>query len=66
MNNRESERTLVTLANAEELVALVTKNVVGEEVADMYDGAPLTLDVVRRLALVKFQGQLSNSIPVGN
>jgi len=66
MKNRESERTLVTLANAEELVALVTKNVVGEEVADMYDGTPLTLDVVRRLALVKFQGQLSNFIPVGN
>ena len=66
MNNRESERTLVTLANAEELVALVTKNIVGEEVADMYDGAPLTLDVARRLALVKFQGQLSNTIAVGN
>jgi hypothetical protein len=62
MKNRESERTLVTIANGEELVALITKNVVGEEVADMYDGAPLTLDAARRLALVKFQGCLSNHL----
>lgn len=62
MKNRESERTMVTVANGLDLVCLIAKQVVGEEVADMYDGGPLTLDVLRRLAEVKFQGHLSKFV----
>jgi hypothetical protein len=62
MKNRESERTVVTLANGAELVCQIAKKVVGEEVADMYDGSPLTFDALRGLAVVKFQGHLSNYV----
>lgn len=62
MKNRETERTMVTLGNGVELVCQIAKAVVGEEVADMYDGSPLTNDVIRRLAAVKFQGHLSKFV----
>ncbi len=60
MKNRESERTVVTLANGVNLVAQVVRRVVGDEVADMYDGASLTLDVTQRLAAVKFKSELTD------
>lgn len=62
MKNRETERTVVTLGNAVDLVAQVARKVVGEEVADMYDGAPLTLDVMHRLAAVKLKSHLSDHV----
>jgi len=49
MKNRETERTVVTLGNGVDLVAQIAKKVVGEEVADMYDGAPLSNEVMHRL-----------------
>lgn len=62
MKNRETERTVVTLANGVDFVAQVAKKVVGEEVADMYDGAPLTMDVMHRLAAVKFKSLLADKV----
>lgn len=56
MKNRDSERTLVTLANAGELVRHITKAVVGDELADT---SSLTRDALLNLAQVKFQAHLS-------
>ena len=50
MKNRETERTVVTLGNGVDLVAQIAKQVIGDEVADMYDRAPLSDDGIHRLA----------------
>ena len=62
MNNRETERTVVTLGNGVDLVAQIAKQVIGDEVADMYDGAPLSNDVIHRLAAVKFKSRLADHV----
>jgi hypothetical protein len=62
MKNRETERTVVTLGNGVDLVAQIAKKVVGEEVADMYDGAPLSNEVMHRLATVKFKSHLADHV----
>lgn len=59
MKNRESERSLVTVANAIDLVCHVTKNVVGGDVADSFDGSALTYSVLRKLAASNFQATLA-------
>jgi hypothetical protein len=55
MKNRESERTLVTLANYTELVRVVVQGVVGNDVADTIAGSPLTSDIINQIALAKAQ-----------
>lgn len=60
MKSRQSERTLVTLANASELVAHVVKGVVGNEIADTFDGSPLTRSTLNTLSQTKFQAALDN------
>jgi hypothetical protein len=59
MKNRDSGHTLVTLANAGELVRHITKAVVGDELADT---STLTRDTLLSLAQVKFQNKLSQSL----
>lgn len=58
MQNRESEKTLVTLANATELVRCVVQGVVGNDVADTIEGSPLTGDIINEIALARFQACL--------
>lgn len=58
MKNRESEQTLVTLANGMELVRVVTQGVVGNDVADTIAGSQLTNDVINEIALARFQANL--------
>jgi hypothetical protein len=59
MKHRETERSLVTLANASELAIIVTQNIVGNEIADTFNGSPLSRELIHNLAQTKFQGSLS-------
>jgi hypothetical protein len=59
MKHRESERTLVTLANASELVVSVAQNVLGNEVADTLNGSPLSRDIIHQMAQTVFQSSVS-------
>jgi hypothetical protein len=58
MKSRQSERTLVTLANGSELVGHIVKGVVGNEIADSFDGSPLMRSTLFTLAQAKFQSAL--------
>lgn len=62
MKLRQSQQTLVTLANATELVQSIVLGVVGNEVADTFDGNELTRGVVYAMAQTKFQSALSSKI----
>ncbi|SAK59348.1 hypothetical protein AWB81_01829 [Caballeronia arationis] len=55
MKSRESEKTLVTLANATTLVRTIVQGVLGNDAADTFGGAPLTTDVINQIAQAKFQ-----------
>lgn len=59
MRHPQSERTLVTLANASELVNNVAHNIMGNEVADTFGGSPLTRSVLYSLAQTQFQAAFS-------
>ncbi|EKD22585.1 MAG: hypothetical protein ACD_84C00041G0003 [uncultured bacterium] len=59
MKNRSSERTIVTLANASELVVALTRSVVGNDVADSLNGSPLSRELIHNLAQTSFQGAAS-------
>ena len=62
MNLRESQQTLTTLANAGELAQCIAKNVMGNEVADSFNGSPLTRGVLYTLAQTKFHAALAKNI----
>ena len=62
MKLRESQETLVTLANASELVANIAQAVVGNDIADTFDGSPLTRAVLHDLSMTKFQAALSKQL----
>lgn len=59
MKNKSTQQTLVTLANASELVIAVTQNIVGNEVADTFQGSPLSRELIHNLAQTTFQGGVS-------
>lgn len=58
----QSERTLVTLANASELVNNIAQGVLGNEVADTFGGSPLTHAIVYTLAQTQFQAAVAKYI----
>lgn len=60
MKNTASLQTVVTLANATELVCGIAKNVLGNDVADMVDGNELTAQAVRSLTLTQIQSKFNN------
>ena len=62
MKLQQSQQTLVVLANAGELVQHIAKNIMGNEVADTFDGSPLTRGVLYNLAQAKFQAALAKTI----
>lgn len=55
MQNRETEKTLVTLANATELTRVIIQGVVGNDVADTIEGSSLTGDLINEISLARFQ-----------
>lgn len=58
MQNRETEKTLVTLANATELTRVIIQGVVGNDVADTIEGSALSGDLINEIALARFQSGL--------
>jgi len=62
MKLRESQQTLTTLANAGELAQNIAKNIMGNEVADTFNGSPLTRSVLCTLAQTKFHSTLVKAI----
>lgn len=55
MQFRESEQTLTTLANASELVRVIAQGVVGNEIADTLNGAPIVRSTIFNIAQTRFQ-----------
>ena len=64
MKHLESERTLVTLANASELVISITQNVVGNDIADTFNGSPLSRELIHSLAQTSFRAAINKSTGV--
>lgn len=62
MKSPQSAQTLVTLANAGELVAGIALSVMGNDIADSFAGSPLTRGIIYNLAQVQFQSTLSNQL----
>lgn len=59
MNHPESVSTLVTLANANELVCAIVQGVVGNELADSVNGSPLTRSIIFNLTQAEIQAAQS-------
>lgn len=59
MQLRETEQTLVTLANASDLVKSIAFEVIGNEVADTFNGTPINRAMLHNLAQAKFQGAVA-------
>ena len=62
MQCRESERTLAVLANGSELVLAITRGVVGNDIADSFDSAPLTRSLIFNLTQAKFQAAVAKHL----
>lgn len=60
MQLRDSQQTLVTLANAAELACCIAKEVMGNEVADTLNGSELTRSALHSLAMAHFQRQFAS------
>jgi hypothetical protein len=57
MKLKQSERTLTTLGNAANIVSLIAQEVMGEDVADTLEGAPLTRRAIHDMALAEIAAQ---------
>lgn len=62
MKHKQSQQTLTTLGNAAELVNAIVQGVVGNEVADTFNGSPLSRGIVYNLAQTQFQASVSNKL----
>ncbi len=62
MKSKQSTNTLVTLANGSELVAGIASKIIGNEVADTFNGSNITRGMLHQLAQTKFQSSISNVI----
>ncbi len=54
--------TIVTLGNAAELVARVSEQVVGKEVANSFAGSPLSKDMIHQIAQSNFQKKIGEEL----
>lgn len=59
MKLRQSQQTLVTLANASEMVRNIATGVLGNEVSDTLNGTPINRNVIQALSQVQFQKAVS-------
>lgn len=66
MKRKESQQTLTTLANAGELVRTIAQGVMGNDIADTFNGSPLTRGVLYNLAQTQFQGTVANYLQAGS
>ena len=64
MKLKESQTTLVTLANGAELVRTIAQGVIGNDIADTFDGSPLTREVLYNLAQTEFQSAVAKNVGV--
>lgn len=55
MIHKQTEKSVCTLANGAELVFNIVAGVLGNEVADTFNGSPLTRDVIYQSAQTQFQ-----------
>lgn len=62
INVQRAESTLNTLGNANELVRCIAQEVLGNEVADTIDGAPITRTVLYGLSQSIFAKHLSHHL----
>lgn len=62
MQNKASETTLLTLANAAELVRVVVQDISGNEISNQIDGSPLTRAVIYDLAQSSFHNSVAKSL----
>lgn len=62
MKSKHSETTLLTLANAAELVAVVVTEIAGNEVSSQINGSPLTRAVIHDMAMTSFQNSMSRKL----
>ncbi len=62
MKNRESEQTVVVLANAGDLTLRIAQQVIGNDVADTFNGSPLNASLIQNLAQTKFQQAVSKHL----
>lgn len=54
----DTQKTFVVLSNAAELATTIAQGVVGDDLAETFNGAPFTADVIRDLAVVKINNNL--------
>lgn len=59
MKSANSTQTVVTLANASELVCQIAEEVIGSDVADTVEGTTLTSSALHPLTQARFQMALS-------
>ena len=59
MQMRESQHTLVTLANVAEMASIIAQGIAGNELADTLQGSPLSRDVLYQLVYSKLQSHLA-------
>jgi hypothetical protein len=59
MKNAQSLQTVVTLANACDLVSSIVQDVIGNDVSDAIEGNTLTRDATHALAMSQFQKSLN-------
>ncbi len=62
MKNMMTLTTIVTLGNAAELVARVSEQVVGKEVANSFAGSPLSKDMIHQIAQSNFQKKIGEEL----
>ena len=62
MQINSSVSTITTLANANDLVAAIVLNVVGNDVADTINDSPLTKEVIFTMTQSHIQKDLSKSL----
>lgn len=59
MKKAQSVETAILLANANELAFNIMRGVLGNEVADSFNGSPLSRTVIYGLTTAQIQGTLS-------
>lgn len=62
MKNQQSVSTLMTLANGADLINNIARGVMGNEIADTFNGEELNTTLVHSLAQVQFQANVSKFI----
>jgi hypothetical protein len=59
MNTQQTALSMVTLANASDLVANIVLGTMGNGVAETFNGSPLTKQALYEMSQVTFQGALT-------